>query len=364
MKAILAIKVNYCPIKKLALINFEKKPDTIYRGLELQYFDGSTYGKGYRVIAYRNDNYVDVYDDYSLTYKEDEKFDVTINGLNKHIQTQFHNVTFEKTNGMVAICFTFIDLLNREISVSIVEHTKRKSTPMNLLAPIGIGSRKPSFLPVFFMYDFDFVRKSKTDVSITIDGNEISMDKFAIPMNMQFRYYSRYSTNCQLIEFINTDYNKLIEVDLDDKLSYKEENVIYYFNNEAQLKSINVDTGNSAVKVEFEPALAFNNNDKCYEGSFKIIPEESMGFIEGEFEISNDTGTQDYKLSLTPCYGWTAVPNSKITRMLLTPKSDFCCWSKNYSLQEDLSLEEMTVIGKWTNGNVKGFSITNGSSNK
>lgn len=55
MKAILPIKINYSPINKLALINFEKKPDKLYKGFELQYIDGKTYGKGYRAIAYRND---------------------------------------------------------------------------------------------------------------------------------------------------------------------------------------------------------------------------------------------------------------------------------------------------------------------
>ena len=49
MKNIIPFIVNYSPIKKLAIIPFEKKPDKIYKGFELQYIDGKPYGKGYRI---------------------------------------------------------------------------------------------------------------------------------------------------------------------------------------------------------------------------------------------------------------------------------------------------------------------------
>ena len=84
MKGYLPIIVKYSPIRKLAIIPFEKSPDTIYRGFELQYIDGEPYGVGYRVLAYRNDNYVDVYDDVALNFNENEKFNVVENGLHKH----------------------------------------------------------------------------------------------------------------------------------------------------------------------------------------------------------------------------------------------------------------------------------------
>ena len=74
MKGYLPIIVKYSPIRKLAIIPFEKSPDTIYRGFELQYIDGEPYGVGYRVLAYRNDNYVDVYDDVALNFNENEKY--------------------------------------------------------------------------------------------------------------------------------------------------------------------------------------------------------------------------------------------------------------------------------------------------
>ncbi|MBL4937853.1 hypothetical protein JK636_19275 [Clostridium sp. YIM B02515] len=352
MKVILPLKINYSPIKKLALINFEKKPDKLYKGLELQYIDGKSYGKGYRIIAYRNDDYVDVYDDYSLTYIENEKFNVVQNGLNKHVQTHLDNVSFERTNGNVEITFKFSDLLNREISVSIIEHSKKRSIPMNLLAPVGVGAMKPDFMPVFFLYDFDFVRRSKTAVNVEIDGKNIAIDKFPMPMNMQFRYYSRYSVNCQLIDFINTDYKKLIEVEMDDKLSFTENGVKYCFNSNGGLETVNIETGNNPIIIKFEPELTLNK-DMDLEGKFSIAPAECMGYIKGDYQINWDENTLSYKLKLIPGEGWTPVPNSRITKMLFSPKSMFCCWTKKYWLEAVISLKDMTANGKWTNGNLE-----------
>ncbi|MDD4547604.1 MAG: hypothetical protein PHI05_02550, partial [Bacilli bacterium] len=203
MKTIIPFKVNYSPIKSLVLIPFEKNPDKIYRGLELQYIDNTNLGTGYRVIAYRNDNYVDVYDDMSLQFQEDEKFNVAENGLNKHIQTPFSNVLFEKQNNCEMISFSFKDLEQRSIEFQIKEVSTKKTIPINLLAPVGYGSKNPNYLPLFFMYDFDFIKSNKTKINWSIDNNKISIDKFPFPMNMQFRYFVRYSNQCELIEFAN-----------------------------------------------------------------------------------------------------------------------------------------------------------------
>ena len=154
MKSYLPIIVKYSPIRKLALIPFEKSPDTIYRGFELQFIDGEPYGTGYRVLAYRNDNYVDVYDDVELNFLEDEKFNVVENGLHKHIQTEIRNVQMGKTGNNQLISFEFLDIQDRKIFVHIEENSKKVSKAMNLLAPIGVGSKTPEYLPVFLMYDF------------------------------------------------------------------------------------------------------------------------------------------------------------------------------------------------------------------
>lgn len=67
-------KIEVVPMTKLALMNFEKRPDIIYNALELQYFSGPPYGCGFRVLAYRRDDFVDVYDDERLHFNPAEEY--------------------------------------------------------------------------------------------------------------------------------------------------------------------------------------------------------------------------------------------------------------------------------------------------
>ena len=121
-------------------------------------------------MAYRNDRSVDVYDDMSLNLGVNERFNVVENGLHKHVQTKINNVQLCKVDNNQIVSFEFVDIQDRKISVYIEEKSKRKSKAMNLLAPIGVGSKAPDFLPVFFMYDFDFIRKRKSIICCNLSN--------------------------------------------------------------------------------------------------------------------------------------------------------------------------------------------------
>lgn len=345
MKSIIPFKVNYSPIKKLAIIPFERKTDKIYKGFELQYIDGNPYGNGYRIVAYRNDNYVDVYDDFSLKFQENEKFNVAENGLNKHIQVCIKKAYLEKQDNCECISFSFEDLENRRINFYIKEYSRKKSTPMNLLAPIGYGSKSPNFLPLFFMYDFDFVRKTDTQIECKIEDKNIIIDKFPMPMNMQFRYYARYSNNCELLEFANTDLLSYAEVEL-DKNSYIDGNIEYFFEDSNSLSQIIVHLEDGQIDINFLPSFNMNEDTK---GIFKICPKEEIGYLEGIYEIIRDNNK--IAIKLVPSKGWTSVPNSFITRMILNPNSIFCKWSKNYEYVEEIDIQKKLVKAKWNNNN-------------
>ena len=71
--------LNISPMKRLFLINFEKDPDETYIGFEPQWFEDASYGTGLRIIAWRKDGYIDVYQQPSLTVEE--KLDVAAKGL-------------------------------------------------------------------------------------------------------------------------------------------------------------------------------------------------------------------------------------------------------------------------------------------
>lgn len=342
----LPVMVKYSPIRKLAIIPFEKCPDTFYKGFEIQYIDGEPYGTGYRLLAYRNDDYVDVYDDMTLNYIEDEKFNVVINGLNKHVQTPLSRVRFCKVGNNQIISFELVDIQNRKITVHIEEQTKKKSKSMNLLAPIGAGSKNPEFLPVFFLYEFDLMRKKKSIVRCNIDGKDIKIDSFPMPINGQSRLYARYSNECEMIEFAEASMTELKEIELDENNTYCDGNIKYSFDEEFALKNIIVHIGEHDVNIFFEAGVNLYNS--CI-SKFTIIPREQMGYIQGEYNL--EYGDNTAKFCMIPKDGWISRPNSFITRFIMGKKSIFCSWSKKYMYEAKIDLSTKKVDAYWKNGN-------------
>lgn len=348
MKTYLPIIVKYSPIRKLALIPFEKSPDKIYRGFELQFIEGEPYGVGYRVLAYRNDNYIDVYDDLTLKFLENEQFNVVENGLHKHIKTKICNVRMYKEDHNQVVSFEFIDIQDRKILVHIEEKSKKSSRAMNLLAPIGVGSKSPDYLPLFFMYNFDFIRKNKTIISCTIDGKNIKIDNFPISMNGQTRLYARYSNECELLEFANTSVTELREVELNENNTYREGNVEYLFVDKDVLKKIIVYFDKQNIEIDFEAGLSLSQS--CV-GEFVVTPGEQMGRIRGNYMVRCGDEITIFKMS--PRYGWTSKPNSFVTRIILSKSSLFCSWSKKYTYEAFVDLSVGKVEASWKNGNLK-----------
>lgn len=340
MKTFIPFKLKFMPMKKLALISFAKDPDKVYQGLELQYLDGEPYGTGWRVIAYRIDNYVDVYDDNALTTIENEQFDVAGKGLANYIKTEINRVRFEKDEFGVHICFSFQDIFNRNISVQIHENTRRNSKAMNLLAPIGAGSEKPTSFPLFFLYEFDFVRKHKTEMLIEIDGHKRKTDNFPFPITkeLQWRYYTRYSMDCHMVEFAKSNEGLLNFIELNKDYSYTDEQTTYFFDakdKEVSLKSIIINNNKHNLELVFNlPLPIIKKEDGDANGKFNIIADHAMGTLEGIYKWKQQKGI--YTISLTPVKGWKPVPNSFITKMILNPKSIFCTWPKSYQYLQEI----------------------------
>ncbi|MBH1940265.1 hypothetical protein I5677_05060 [Mobilitalea sibirica] len=351
MNAIIPFRVNYVPMKKLALISFAKNPDILYRGFELQYLDGKPYGTGWRVLAYRNDYYVDVYDDLSLNTIENERFDVAEKGLKNYTKREFREMVFEKTESGILIGFSFLDISNRNIYVNIKENTDRVSKAMNMLAPVGAGSEKPSSLPLFFLYEFDFVRKRKTDIIIEIDGKKYKADNFPFPVTkeLQWRYYTRYSMDCQIIEFAKADEGKLIPIELTEDFTYTDGQITYSFtpnNKNISLKSIVIDDKRHPVEIEFhEPILTECNQEVALDGRFHVTTETVMGTVKGTYQLELANGV--CKFSMSPDEGWKSVPNSFLTKMILSSKSIFCTWPKTYWYEQVIDMNNMEARSRW-----------------
>lgn len=349
-KVILPFGFTYYPLKKLALINFEKNPDEHYLGLEPQYIDDQKIGKGYRVVAYRNDGYVDVYDEVSLNDNNDDSFNVTGKGLCERIKVEMKNTGFERAEGCVHIAFEFIDKFNRLIAVHITERTKKKTKGLQLLAPVGSSTENPSYLPLFFLYNFDFVRKYKTDVQVTIDKKEMEIDKFPMPLpkDFQWRYYTRYSDDCQIIEFAKAGNSVLEEFFMDDNNSVVREGIEYRYTKQKELKHIMLQQGEHIFSVAFKkgfPDLQNLDNNSSYEDSFTMTADAEMGAVGGHYSVKRNHN--EATIELIPSGGWKPEPDSWFTKLLFKDKSLFCSWPKTYRYIQTVNLLTLQSAAAW-----------------
>ncbi|MDP3386203.1 MAG: hypothetical protein Q8S24_03125 [Eubacteriales bacterium] len=340
------------PMKKLAIINFEKNPDHEYVGLELQYFSGGDYGMGYRVIAYRNDRYVDVYDDLSLNHIPDEQFDVAGKGLCERRTVAINDTVFEKGDCGLKIFFSFVDKYNREIVVRVTERSKKWTRGINLLAPIGSSSEKPTNLPLFYLYGFDFIRKYKTESEVMIDNKHIQMDNFPFPFpkDLQWRYYSRYSTECQIIEFAKSmDSTLEIEI-LDGNNTVAKDGIIFHYDERKALLKISMKKSEHPFSIEFKngfPDIHTLTENEDYADTFIIRAGDVMGSISGHYTITRYGNTID--IELLPSGGWSPATDSFLTKILFGQKSVFSTWPKAYQYKQRIDLTTLKSNSSWEN---------------
>ncbi|UUX34936.1 hypothetical protein [Fundicoccus culcitae] len=341
--AILPLYVDKQPITQLALINFEQNPEAVYNALEIQFLERVD-ASGYRILAYRNDGFVDVYDDVNLPIDLNESFEVAGKGANAHVSRDLGQVIFEKDDqGNVTIAFSFIDLLNRPIEVAIKEGIDKPSTPLNLLAPIGVGSEKPSYFPLFWLYDFDFIRTSQLTCDINIDGNAISPDPFPVPFPIdgQLRNFIRYSFDARLYSLFDVNKGTLRKVTLNEQNQWIENDVVYQFDEQNQLTFINHQT----TAIVFEPSL---NLSQSHKGQINVVTQDNMGYIQGSYQV---TVMNDGKTHLTFHFddGWKANVPLLMHKIIVNDNSVFASWPKQYYFDLTIDWQANTLEGKWEN---------------
>ena len=352
---ILPFGFNHSPIQKIVLINFENDPDSKYIALEPQYFSSSDTGEGFSIIAYRNDGYIDVYDDLNLKVDNQASFDVAGKGLKEQLQVEMEKTVFEKDSGCLFLSFQFIDKYDREISLEIIEKTKMKSSGLNLLAPVGSSTENPSYLPIFFMYDFDFVRKNKTEIRLTIGGKSHKIDTFPykIPKDFQWRYYTRYSLDCQIIEFASSGKKVLDEYELiNDSLTINDNKLI--FSLDGSLEKMEHQSEAHRFLVEFNPGFPDIRNlnvGKVYNGVVEIKPDPDMGTVSGKYSLEREGEIVEIKMNMGD--GWAPIPDSLFTKLMFGKKSIFRSWPKYYYYKQKVNLASLESSSFWENKNTE-----------
>lgn len=279
-KVFLPIIVKQQPIKSLILINFLPNQDDVYKAFEPQIIQQN---QEYflRILAYRNDGYIDVYD--NLNDKENLNISAAEEGLGMYISTDFDDYIFEIKDGYLVVDIQWTDADNRLISIQLEEGAMGKihhSVGLDLLAPAGVGSSKPSYFPFFIMNDFDFFRTQGSVLDIRIDNRQIEVEDFPVPFPIQSekRNYIRYTMNAEIYEVFPNSYNELLYLEkIPGSSTVQYEDNIYLFEND-KLSRIKCND----VEWHFSPALDIGNTSQ---GELHMRAYADRAYIHATYQV-------------------------------------------------------------------------------
>jgi len=345
------LKIN--PMERLFLIGFDKDPDEVYTGLEPQWFDDPVYGTGLRVIAWRRDGFVDVYQQPGLPL--DRNFGVAGKGLADILQRPMVNARFTISTTGVDVSFAFEDKLGRNIEVEITEKSKKSTKPFTLLAPVGSSSVSPSSLPVFFLHDFYFVRRAHTEVKICIDGCYHKADTFPLPLDGSRVYFMRYSGDACLADWCVAQEGALVPLVGEGQTRVDSANVIYDLVASGGHKEIGRMTASwkqHRMLVEFTPPfpeITCLRDHVVVDGRFAIASDESAGQVTGTYRVSR-CGDK-VEVQVHPSGGWNPRPTTLFLKMLFTMSKIFRNWPKTYQWTAVVQLnggKAPSLESRWT----------------
>lgn len=254
----------------------------------------------------------------------------------------------EQNDGNIELGFEFQDIQERMIKLKIREKLNQPSKVLNILAPIGIGSEQPAAFPMYFLYDFDFVRLNQSEIELSIDQRNYKIDPFPVPFpfNGWRRNFARYSMNSQIIDFFVSN-QKVGQIRLNPDLVYQEGAAEYQFRGEASgLTLVQIDMElKPSVALKFEPPLPMHLMNRS--GTIKLEAAEAMGNLTGEYECQVNGECLD--LTVTFNGGWTGRPETMLEKMILGKRSIFAKWPKQYTYQSRISFAKQKVQSRWIN---------------
>lgn len=345
--------LNISPMERLFLINFEKDPDEVYIGFEPQWFNDASYGTGLRIIAWRKDGYVDVYQQPGLT--KENRIDVAAKGLADTIVCPMTNARFNITSRGVDVAFDFEDKTGRKVKVEIIEKSRKATKPFSLLAPVGSSSANPSSLPVYFMFNFYFVRQKYTDVKINIDNQTHKADTFPFPLNGSQVYYMRYSADTFLVDWCPEQSQALEPLRKEGKSIYGPNDTLYeLLDQEKDPAFVRISSGGKghSFVAEFQPPfpeITHIPDNTSLKGEFTLGSDESAGVVRGTYEISKIG--EEVEVNLNPRGGWEPCPKTLFLKFLFKVAKIFRQWPKTYQWTAKIKLIEGTqpiMESKWS----------------
>ncbi len=325
---------------RLILINFEKDPDEFYNTFELQQACDRNGIKYLLVIAYRIDGGTDIY------HKPGYPFASQASVLNNVIfnTRSLEGAKFEINTGYLDIYFSFEDKYGRMIKVKVNENKNLKNNPFNLLAPVGVVSKKPASLPIYTLYKMSFTKQKNTIIEIEIDKIKHKPDTFPLPIDYSKNYFTRYSIDTFNVDWNKNFHGKLLPLMPGKKNRIEDCGVVYELINNSghyEIKDMRATNSKHHLNINFSPPIpdiACLIDNVIIKGKFITTTDKSKGSVCGEYYLKR-LG-DEIEIKIHPNKGWIPNENRFVLRLLFFIVKVFKDWPKSYVWNAKIKLDE------------------------
>jgi hypothetical protein len=162
-----------------------------------------------------------------------------------------------------------------------------------LIAPVGSGSARPDYLPLFFLDEFALVRRRGAQIRITVDGQQRSPSKMTRLVKGPASYFTRYSSRVVIAHWNERREALLEPVRLSPGAGSVQaagmEWRIAWNGGHPEVRAAVARAGKNAVTFLFSPALpdltALRPGSRV-EGRFVINVNDVPGVVAGEYAVN------------------------------------------------------------------------------
>lgn len=326
-------RLEHDPMQRLLLINFENDPDEVYNGFEPQWFDDPVNGRGLLVIGWRLDGRIDVYHQHTLSLAH-KNFDIVAKGVADMLERPMDGARFQIGRTGVDVAFAFEDKLGRPIDVVVKETNSRTPDPFAILAPMGSAAEKPPSLPLVFLYQFAFVRRSGTRVRIRIDSRDHRPDKLPVPVDWQRVYFMRYAADPFILTWNEQMDGPLEPLRADGDLAVAPNGLVHLIvwrDGHPEIGALRLEGGDHRLAITFDPPipdLPHIRSGATVSGTFVIQPDAPAGRVSGRYHVTaRDELTE---LTIRPEGGWEPAVDKWEARLMFRVISLFREWPQSY----------------------------------
>ncbi len=329
------------PMEALMLINFEDDPDEHYLGFEPQLFNDNMRGQGLLVIAWRKDMRVEVYHQPGVR-PDTSMYSIAGKGLAYMAERPLEGA-YLRFDGQGAHCaFQFEDRHGRPIDVSVSEGSTSKRAPFGLLAPMGDAAEAPFAMPLIWLHDFYFVRRSACSYRISIGGKLHTSDNMPVPMDLQRMYFMRYSPR-PLISLLNPAVHEVVpHMPWSGKFQQVDGKgqQLHWRAGEGKPELARLERRHKEhlLAMNFEPpfpqVLSMVHGSSLY-GKWNLHGDPSTGYIAGHYEVHR-SAEGIINIVLEPSAGWVPIADKLSLKMMYGSVEMFKGWPTRYRWEADI----------------------------